>query len=109
MLVGGTRDGSVVNSVMRDQTKTAPMRIDAPMMAQTFQATFTAKVKSAVPPVMPAAKERFIQFGIRFDWKRIELILMRIAGFGWSRFVIADRAVPRTVEGMDRSAVVLSR
>lgn len=92
---------------MRDQTKTAPMRIDAPMMAQTFQATFTAKVKSAVPPVMPAAKERFIQFGIRFDWKRIELILMRIAGFGWSRFVIADRAVPRTVEGMGSGGIGL--
>ena len=40
------------------------------MMAQTFQATFTAKVKSAVPPVIPAANERFIQFGIGCDCAR---------------------------------------
>ena len=40
------------------------------MKAQTFQAMFTAKVKSAVPPVMPAANERFIQFGIGCDCAR---------------------------------------
>ena len=63
------------------------------MKAQTFQATFTAKVKSAVPPVMPAANERFIQFGIGVI-VRDRVILLKIAWFGGSRFVIADRAVP---------------
>ena len=38
--------------------------MDAPITAQTFQATFTAKVKSAVPAEIPTDKERFIQLGI---------------------------------------------
>jgi hypothetical protein len=40
------------------------MRMDAPITAQTFQATFTAKVKSAVPAEIPDYRDRLSQFGI---------------------------------------------
>ena len=40
------------------------MRMDAPITAQTFQATFTAKVKSAVPAEIPEDRDRLSQFGI---------------------------------------------
>jgi len=43
------------------------MRMDAPTTAQTFQATFTANVKSAVPAATPADKERLIQLGMSGD------------------------------------------
>ena len=51
------------------------------MTAQTFHATFTAKVNRAVPPAMPAAKERLIQFGI--GWVGEEFIDSEEDGLIW--------------------------
>ena len=73
-------------------------------MAQTFQATLTAKVNRAVPPVMPAANERLIQFGMGcFGEYGTHSGEDRL--FGSRRFVIADQGLPRLMAPMPLSVL----